>query len=166
MQLELEGGAPVCGRPLRVDVEPGRLSEISRVKHGTGSASAGICADRILRSIIRESGWARRTQHVSTPLSENMPLLPLQPDELEPRHSSPTRPTFRPMLICGASGAERRGGGDGTGEQPQRRHHHCFPAATVRSTHRTPNRDPGQLPGPRLVKHLAMPSGFVSPHPT
>ena len=35
VQPELEGGAPICGRPLRVGAEPEQLSELSRVEHLT-----------------------------------------------------------------------------------------------------------------------------------
>ena len=53
VQLELADGAPVCGRPLRVGVEPEQLPELSRVKHGTGSASAGVCAETAQEAVAQ-----------------------------------------------------------------------------------------------------------------
>ena len=60
VQLELEGSAPICGRPLRVGAEPEQLSELSRVKHGTGSAPVGVCAKAAQEAVAQSRPSAGR----------------------------------------------------------------------------------------------------------
>ncbi len=60
VQLELEGSAPIGGRPLRVGAEPEQLSELSRVKHGTGYAPVGVCAKAAPEAVAQSRPSAAR----------------------------------------------------------------------------------------------------------
>ena len=99
VQLELEGSASVCNGTLRVGAEPEQLSQLSRVEHGTGSAPVGVCAKRPKKRLLKADP-ARREAFVG----EYARRCRWRQHGREPRYSSPTRRTFRPMLICGASG--------------------------------------------------------------